>query len=159
MLHARDVPPADGDTLFVNCYSAYESLTSEIKSDIAGLEALNVYDYDANATIREMEISPDAPRFTHPVVTTHPETGRKVLYVNRLMTDHIVGLGREEGRALLDTLIETAERPDFIYTHVWRVGDVVMWDNRCTLHGRTGFDPAHRRMLRRVAVKGERPSR
>ena len=159
MLHALEVPPADGDTLFVNCYSAYESLTSEIKSDIAGLEALNVYDYDANATIREMEISPDAPRFTHPVVTTHPETGRKVLYVNRLMTDHIVGLGREEGRALLDTLIETAERPDFIYTHVWRVGDVVMWDNRCTLHGRTGFDPSHRRMLRRVAVKGERPSR
>ena len=158
MLHALEVPPAGGDTLFVNSYRAYESLAGEIKSDIAGLEALNVYDYAANATIRENEISPDAPRFAHPVVITHPETGRKALYVNRLMTDHIVGLDPDESRALLDRLIETAERPELIYTHVWRVGDVVMWDNRCTLHGRTGFDPSHRRMMRRVTVKGERPS-
>jgi taurine dioxygenase len=159
MLYALEVPPAGGDTMFVNCYSAYDSLTNEIKSEIAGLRALNVYDYDANATIRENVISPDAPRFAHPVVTTHPETGRKALYVNRLMTDHIVGLDREKSRALLDRLIETVERPDFICRHVWQVGDVVMWDNRCTLHGRTGFDPSHRRMLRRVTVKGERPSR
>jgi taurine dioxygenase len=159
MLYALEVPPVGGDTMFVNCYSAYDTLPSEIKSEIAGLEALNVYDYDANATIRENEINPDAPRFTHPVVTTHPETGRKVLYVNRLMTDHIVGLDPDESRALLDRLIETAERPELIYRHVWRIGDVVMWDNRCTLHGRTGFDPSHRRMLRRVTVKGERPSR
>ena len=159
MLHALEVPPAGGDTLFVNCYRAYEALPGGIKTDIAGVYALNVYDYDANATIRENEISPDAPRFAHPVVTTHPETGRKVLYVNRLMTDHIVGLDREESRALLDTLIETVERSDFICRHVWQVGDVVMWDNRCTLHGRTGFDPSQRRMLRRVTVKGERPSR
>ncbi len=159
MLYALEVPPAGGDTLFANCYSAYESLPGEVKSEIAGLEALNVYDYDANATIRQNEISADAPRFAHPVVTTHPETGRKTLYVNRLMTDHIVGLDPQESRALLDTLIEAVERPDFIYTHVWRVGDVVMWDNRCTLHGRTGFDPSHRRMLRRVVVKGDRPAR
>ena len=76
-----------------------------------------------------------------------------------VLTDHIVGLERQESRALLDTLIETVERSDFIYRHVWRIGDVVMWDNRCTLHGRTGFDPSHRRTLRRVTVKGERPSR
>ncbi len=158
MLHALEVPPVGGDTLFANCYRAYESLPDEVKSALAGLEALNVYDYDANATIRENEISADAPRFAHPVVTTHPETGRKALYVTRLMTDHIVGLDAQESRALLETLIGAVERSDLIYQHVWRVGDVVMWDNRCTLHGRTGFDPSHRRMLRRVVVKGERPA-
>ena len=158
MLFALEVPPLGGNTLFANAYLAYETLPAKIRERIAGLEALNVYDYDANATIKSKDSNPDAPRFVHPLVISHPATGRKVLYVNRLMTDHIVGIDPEESRKLLETLFAQEERREFIYEHVWRVGDLVMWDNRCALHARTDFDPAQRRMLRRVTVKGERPS-
>ena len=95
--------------------------------------------------------------FAHPVARTHPATGRKALYVNRLMTHHIEGLPREESEQLLALMFETIERPEFIYEHRWRVGDLVLWDNRCTLHARRDFDPNENRWLRRVTIQGERP--
>ena len=82
-------------------------------------------------------------------------TGRKALFVNRLMTDHIVGIDREESDAVLEAIFEHTEKPEFIYEHVWRPGDLLMWDNRSTLHARTDFDAAERRLMRRVVV--ERP--
>jgi alpha-ketoglutarate-dependent taurine dioxygenase len=156
-LFAIEIPAQGGNTLFANAYRAYESLPDALKARLDGLRALNVYDYAANATIRATEPSPDAPRYVHPVVRTHPETGRKAIYVNRLMTDHIVGLGEAESRALLEILFDAVERPEHIYEHAWRPGDLAMWDNRCTLHARTDFDPAEARVLRRVAVRGDRP--
>ena len=95
--------------------------------------------------------------FAHPLARTHPATGRKAIYVNRLMTHHIEGLPREESDRLLALMFETIERPEFIYEHRWRVGDVLLWDNRCTLHARRDFDDRHLRKLRRVTVKGEKP--
>ncbi len=95
---------------------------------------------------------------SHPVVRTHDETGRKGLYVNRLMTDHIVGMERKESDELLEYLFQQAEKPEFIYSHKWSVGELVMWDNRCTLHARTDFSPNTRRMLRRISIKGKRPA-
>ena len=106
---------------------------------------------------KTQEPGPDAPRFVHPVVRAHPETRRKALFVNRLMTDHIVGMEPAESTALLDRVFDFAEQPRFIYEHVWRVGDFLMWDNRCTMHARTDFNPSHRRMMRRVAICGDRP--
>ena len=87
----------------------------------------------------------------------HPESGRTALYVNRLMTDRIEGLPADEGRALLDMLFDQVEKPDFIYTHKWRVGDVLLWDNRCTVHARTDFDPNQRRHMRRFTIQGSQP--
>jgi taurine dioxygenase len=97
------------------------------------------------------------PRYSHPVVRTHPATGRKALYVNRLMTVEIEGLPREESNRILDFLFAHQERPEFVYEHVWRPGDLLMWDNRCTLHARTDFSPTERRLMRRVTILGEKP--
>ena len=107
--------------------------------------------------IKDRNRPADAPQFVHPVVRTHPETGRKALYINRLMTEHIVDMNRDESNELLATLYDHIEQSRFVYEHVWRPGDLVMWDNRCTLHARTEFDPSNRRKLRRMTIKGDLP--
>jgi taurine dioxygenase len=157
LLYSIEVPPSGGDTLFSSATAVYEALPGEVKKRLEGLSALNVYDYGSNPTAKGKQVSADAPQFVHPVVRTHEETGRKGLYVNRLMTDHIVGMSRAESGELLDYLFQQAEKPEFIYSHRWSVGELVMWDNRCTLHARTDFSPNTRRMLRRISVKGRRP--
>jgi taurine dioxygenase len=156
MLYAMEVPSRGGNTLFANMYRAYETLPDEIKSKLVGKKAWNVYDYSGNPTKRGA-VAGDAPRYAHPVVRTHPATHRKALYVNRLMTESIGGLPREESDALLAYLFDHSDQPGFIYEHVWRPGDLILWDNRCTLHARTDFDATERRKLRRVAVLGDRP--
>ena len=92
------------------------------------------------------------------MVRTHPKTKRKALYVCRLITEWVEGMDRDESDALLDELFDHMEQEKFVYEHEWQVGDLLIWDNRCTLHARTAFDPAERRMLRRIAVEGEVPS-
>jgi taurine dioxygenase len=157
MLYAIEVPRKGGNTLFANAYLAYETLPDEIRRRIDGRKALNAYDYDTGATIRGAEVSEDAPSYWHPVVRTHPATGRKALYVNRLMTRRIEGMAPEESGALLKFLFDHQEQLQFIYEHVWRPGDILMWDNRCTLHARTDFSADERRLLRRVTILGEKP--
>jgi taurine dioxygenase len=157
MLYAIEIPSQGGNTLFANAYAAYETLPAELKRRIEGRKAVNAYDYDSAATIRGGDVSADAPSYAHPVVRTHPATGRKALYVNRLMTRRIEGLPAAESEELLSLLFDHQERPEFIYEHVWRPGDILMWDNRCTLHARTDFSAAERRLLRRVTILGEKP--
>jgi taurine dioxygenase len=157
MLYAIEVPRTGGNTLFANGYMAYETLPDAVKRRIDGRRALNSYDYDSAATIRGATVREDAPSYVHPVVRTHPATGRKALYVNRLMTRRIEGLPPDESEALLDLLFDHQEQPQFIYEHVWRPGDLLMWDNRCTLHARTDFSADERRLMRRVTILGEKP--
>ena len=157
MLFGIEVPPSGGDTLFSSATAVYDSLPASTKARLDGLQALNVYDYGNGSTIKSDKIDENAPKFVHPVVRTHPESGRKGVYVNRLMTHHILGLAPAESAALLEELFAQIEKSEFIYAHKWRVGDLVMWDNRCALHARTDFDPGTRRMMRRVTVKGDRP--
>jgi len=157
MLYAIEIPSKGGNTLFANAYLAYETLPVDIKCRLAGLNAVNAYDYDSAATIRGRDVPPDAPSYAHPVVRTHPATGRKALYVNRLMTPRIEGLPPQESEELLNLLFDHQEQPEFIYEHVWRSGDILMWDNRCTLHARTDFSADERRLLRRVTILGEKP--
>lgn len=157
LLYGVQVPSWGGDTLFANGYKAFASLSAEVRARIEGLEALNVYDYAEGGTKRPEAPSADAPRFVHPVVVVHPETNRRSLYVNRLMTKEIVGLPPAESDALLETLFAAVERPEFVYAHAWRVGDLVVWDNRCTFHARSDFDPNEKRALRRMTTKGDRP--
>jgi taurine dioxygenase len=157
ILFALEVPNEGGNTQFANAYRAYESLDASTKDRLRGLKALNVYDYDANATIKTNESSPAAPRYSHPVVIRHPETDREVLYVNRLMTEHIIGMSRAESDALLEDLFQVLEDSANTYEHNWTAGDLVMWDNMCTLHARTWFDPSQSRVLRRTTVAGRAP--
>lgn len=158
-LYAIDIPPVGGDTLFGNLYSAWEELPVAMRAKLEGREAVHFFDYgattrDANASAEREKL----PHYAHAVGRIHPKSGRTALYVNRLMTDRIEGLPDEEGRPLLDTLFDQVENPKFRYTHKWRVGDVLLWDNRCTVHARTDFDPNHRRHLRRFTIQGEQPA-
>src|SRR5919197_2579819 len=161
MLYAIAVPPEGGNTIFASTYAAYDALPSELRAQLEGRLAVHRYEpgYGASNVKMAMHVppSPSAHSFAHPILRTHPTTGRKALYVNRLMTESIVGLPREESEALLLRLFEHQERPEFQYEHCWRVGDLVMWDNRSALHARRDFPATHLRKLRRVAVKGERP--
>ncbi|MGH6984802.1 MAG: TauD/TfdA dioxygenase family protein [Stellaceae bacterium] len=157
MLYAIEVPSIGGDTLFANAYMAYETLSDDIKRRLDGLKALHAYDYDNASMKRGTQIKEGVPYFAHPLVRTHPATGRKALYVNRLMTIAIEGLPEDESAELLIFLFAHQENPAFIYEHVWRVNDLLMWDNRCALHARTDFSNDERRLMRRVTVLGERP--
>ncbi len=156
MLYAIEVPSRGGNTLFGNMYAAYDALPPALKTRLAGMRALNVYDYEGNPTHRG-EARPEAPQQTHPIFRTHPETGRKALYVNRLMTDHIIGMDRGESDRILNVLFDHMENPAWIYEHFWRPGDLLMWDNRCAVHARSDFDASERRLLRRCTVLGDVP--
>ena len=155
MLYAIEVPSKGGNTLFANAYKAYEALPDAIKQQLAGRRALNAYTTDT--VTRSTSYEGANSSYWHPAVRTHPATGRKALYVNRLMTREIEDFTREEGEALLQMLFDHQEQPQFVYEHVWRPGDIVMWDNRCTLHARTDFSAGERRLLRRVTLIGETP--
>jgi taurine dioxygenase len=157
-LYAIEVPSAGGDTLFLNMYNAYETLPGEIKARIDGKKALNAYLYDSTTrAVNGAKVDFSAhPHYVQPIVRTHPDTKRKALYVNRLMTFTVEGMNDEEGSALLDALFSHIEQDQFIYAHHWRAGDLVVWDNRCTLHARTDFSDKERRLLRRHIVMGDR---
>lgn len=157
MLYALEVPSEGGNTQFANAYLAYETLPEPLKKKIEGRKALNAYDYDNAATRRGTKLRDGIPSYWHPIVRTHPDTGRKALYVNRLMTVAIEGLSGNEGDDILNTLFDHQEQPQFIYEHIWRPYDVLLWDNRCALHARTDFSAAERRLMRRLTILGERP--
>jgi taurine dioxygenase len=156
-LYAIELPRQGGNTLFANTYLAYETLPADVQRQIAGLKAMNVYDYDNNPTMRGSTIRDGVPHYAHPIVRTHPDTRRKALFVNRLMTDHILDMPRAESDRLLGLLFDHQEQRRFVYEHVWSPGDLMLWDNRCSLHARTDFDASERRLLRRVAILGEKP--
>jgi taurine dioxygenase len=161
MLYAIALPPEGGNTIFAGMYAAYDALPPDLRQKLEGRLALHSYEPGYATSNVQMRIrapaSSSASSFAHPVIRTHPATGRKALYVNRLMTERIVGLAREESDALLERVFDHQEQPWFQYEHRWEVGDLLIWDNRCTLHARKDFPATHLRKLRRVAVKGERP--
>lgn len=154
MLYAMEVPSKGGNTIFANMFSAYEALPEDIKKRIENVKAMQVYDYASNPTTRGAVIKEGTPHYAHPVVLPHSVTGRKALYVNRLMTDHLVGFDREESEALLTYLFDHSEQPQFLYEHVWTPGDLLIWDNRSCTHARTDFSASERRLMRRVAIVG-----
>jgi taurine dioxygenase len=157
MLYSLEVPSRGGNTLFANAYLAYETLPDSTKKRIEGRKALNAYDYDNASTRRGTKLGDGVPSCWHPIVRTHPATEKKALYVNRLMTIEVEGMSRAESDELLNTLFDHQEQPEFIYEHVWRPHDLLLWDNRCALHARTDFSADERRLLRRLTILGERP--
>lgn len=142
LLHAVSVPPKGGDTLWANMYLAYESLSDQMQSFLDGLCAVHDFDhfyrYPMGDTFETDQFILDQKRAiplpSHPVVLTHPETGRKALFVNESFTSHLEGLTRAESAALLELLFRQSTRPEFTCRHRWSPGDICMWDNRCTIH-------------------------
>jgi taurine dioxygenase len=153
LLYAVEVPSYGGDTLFASGTGAYEALDPAMQQKLHGLRAVNFYVY--NSVKRNDKQAVDATsQAVHPVVRSHDETARKALYVNRLMSVKIEGMAEADSDALLDFLFDHSERPEFVYTHVWRKGDLIVWDNRCSSHARTDFPSDQRRLLLRTTVKG-----
>ena len=151
-LYAIRVPSLGGDTLFANLTAAYDALDEDTKARLDGYRVHNSYVLDA--TSRDEEPRPGAVlhEAEHPLVLRHPDTGRKALYLNRLMSRWIVGPPREESDRLLAQLLDHVERPEFIYAHKWTPGDFLMWDNRSVNHARTDFPTDEVRLLRRYTI-------
>ena len=157
-LYGIATPKSGGHTRFSDCIAAYEGLPEATKHRIEGIKGVNYYDYfTPNSCKKVTDWEPDAPHYAHPIVRFHPETGKKSIYVNRLMTDSLVDVEPDEAQLILEALFERIEDERYIYTHPWQPGDLMIWDNRCPVHGRTDFDPAEPRILRRFAVTGEKP--
>ena len=160
MLYGVVVPSKGGDTQFTNMYAAYEALPAETKARIDGLKV--VHKYKSSRTNRVAVLSAEEmasmPAATHPLVRTHPDTGRKALYLNPNRMEEIVGLPRAESDRLLDELIAHATQMKYQYRHAWRQGDIVIWDNRCTMHkANADYPEGERRLMHRVIVAGTEP--
>jgi taurine dioxygenase len=153
-LYGLELPSEGGDTLFSNMYRAYEALPDALKQKLAGRKALHIHEYKR---AEKVDLSTDiskVPHWFHPVFITHPYTKKKSLFVDRLMTARLEGFSNEESDEILAQLYEHAEKPEFIYAHKWRQGDLIMWDNLALIHARSWFDPEQRRLMRRCTVDG-----
>lgn len=163
MLVAMEIPPVErgGNTYFLNAYAAYDALPDALKKRISGKTIKQGNVVDTALKLRPGASLADDIRFTpgpsHPVISTHPDTGCNTLFLGRRHSAYVNGCSLEESEALLDELWERATQPRFCYEHRWQVGDVVLWDNRATLHRRAAFDPASRRLLYAAQVEGHRP--
>lgn len=165
LLYAREIPPFGGDTLFADMYLAYETLSDGMKKMINGLKAVHSDAYltaaskDRNKS-RSTKLRDDiaeAAEAVHPVVRTHPETGRKLLFVNVPFTERFEGMTKEESRPLLDYLLKHAARPEFTCRFRWQIGSLAFWDNRCCHHYALNDYQGYRREMHRVTVEGDRP--
>ena len=159
MLYAIEVPPSGGETVFANMYKVFDALEPETRALLEGCTADNFFEYDANTHTEPGKIGAledaDAPHYVHPVVVAHPATGRRALFVSRRMTRCVNELAPEIYEPVLARIYDMVESNEFTYAHQWRPGDIVIWDNRCTQHGRRDFAPDSRRLLRRIAIMGD----
>jgi taurine dioxygenase len=158
MLYALEVPPAGGNTAFCSMYAVLAALPAALRARIAGLRIKHDGTYNSGGYLRAGVAATDDPRAApgalHPLVCTHPETGRPVLYLGRRRNAYIDGLAPADSEALLDELWRYVDRPDVAWEHVWRVGDLVLWDNRSTMHRRDPFAADSRRLMHRTQIKG-----
>ena len=152
-LYSVEVPSHGGNTLFANCYRAYETMPLDVRDKLEGRRAFNSYN------LGEMKRGdgkgvPHMKMSSHPVFRTHDETGRKAVNVNRLMTAHVEDMDREESDRLLAAVFDHSENPEWVYEHVWRPHDLLVWDNRCSMHARTDFPEGERRLMLRTTIEG-----
>ena len=161
MLYALEVPPVGGNTSFCDMYAAYESLPPALKARARGLRVKHDGTYNSGGYVRQGVTPTDDPRqapgMIHPLVCTHPDSGRQMLYLGRRRMAWLEGLSLAESDALLDEIWAHATAQALVWTHVWQVGDLVLWDNRCTMHRRDPFDADTRRVMHRTQVKGAAP--
>lgn len=155
MLYAMEVTDTGGHTLFANMCEAWDTLPDDLRRAIDGRRVLHIYKY---LPAERVDLRDGIDGYDHcwqPAVVTHPKSGRRALYVNELMTSLVDGCSETESRELLDALMDHVRSADVIYEHKWTKGDLVMWDNWCTMHARTDFPPDQTRMLRRYTIRGQ----
>ena len=155
ILHMRDLPPSGGDTMFANMYAAYEALSEPMRRFLSGLSAWHEGAHVLGGTLGQA--AKEYPKALHPIVRTHPVTGRKCLYVNSGFTTRIDGLGEIESRALLDMLFDHVRTPEFQCRFRWREKSLAFWDNRCAQHYALWDYYPQKRLGYRVTVCGDRP--
>lgn len=153
MLLARKVPAVGGDTMFANQYLAYETLSPGLQQALEGLRAVHY----GTELAKQAGVPSEVVTHAHPVVRTHPETGRRCLFVNGNYVRHFEGWTEEESRPLLEHLYAHASRPELTWRHRWEVGDLLIWDNRCTQHAVVGDTGGAERELHRVTIAGDEP--
>ena len=146
LLYAVEIPAQGGATSWCNNNAAYDGLDAAMKARLAGLRATHLH--------FRPEQNPE-PAVDHPIVCTHPETGRKTLFVSPNFAKNVVGMTKDESETLLETLFAHQTRDEYIWTHEWRVGDLVLWDNRATMHRKEPFPDAQRRILKRTQIFSE----
>ena len=160
-LYSLEVPESGGDTGFANMYAAIEALPAELRRAIDGKFCRHDASRNSAGELRRGFVDAPDPSQTvgadHPIVRTHPVTGRKALFLGRRRNAYIQGLSLADSEALLDALWEHATKRDFAWYQQWRAGDLILWDNRCVMHRRDAFDPATRRVMHRTQIKGDRP--
>ncbi len=159
ILYMKQVPPAGGDTLFASMYAAYEALSDRMKRYLDGMTAIHDGEPVYRGLYADLGVAdkPSYPRAEHPVIRTHPVTGRKALYVNRGFTTRLCGVPRDESEGVLRTLFDLAEHPLFQCRFRWRANSIAFWDNRCTQHRAMWDYWPHVRYGNRVTVRGETP--
>jgi len=157
-LYALEVPSAGGDTSFCTMYGAWDALPGDLRARALTMRVKHDGTYNSGGYVR-MGVTPTddprtAPGTLHPLVCVHPETGRQHLYLGRRRNAWLEGLSLDESNALLDRIWELATADPLTWSHQWRVGDLVLWDNRCVMHRRDAFDPGSRRIMHRTQIKG-----
>ncbi|MBI1775926.1 MAG: TauD/TfdA family dioxygenase [Proteobacteria bacterium] len=161
LLYAREIPPAGGDTAFASMHAALEAMPLVLRAAIEGRRAKHDSSYTSAGELRRgasADVNAEtAPGGVHPIIRTHPETGRKAIYLGRRRNGLIVELPLDESEAVLDEVWRFATQLQFTYRHHWRLGDLLVWDNRALVHRRDAFDPEARRIMLRTQVKGDRP--
>jgi taurine dioxygenase len=158
LLRCEELPPVGGDTMFANMYLAYETLSETMKDIIDDLWAVHDLTLAHHNRGRKDidEVRRNTPPVAHPMVRVHPETGRRALYVSEMTTADIIGMRREEAQPILDYLFRHSVRPEYTYRHRWQVGDVIAWDNRCTMHlALDDYDIEIPRRMYRTTLLGE----
>ena len=157
VLYALETPLAGGDTYFCNMYAAYGGLPDALRRRVASFVLKHDGTYNSGGYVRQgLEATDDpltSPGVRHPLVIAHPETGRQALYLGRRRNAYLAGLSLNESEALLDELWRYATQDELTWRHQWQPGDLVLWDNRSTMHRRDGFDPNSRRILHRTQIK------
>jgi len=154
-LYSMKLTSSGGQTCFSNMYQAYDNIPQPLKSRIEGRNVLQVHDYKRRERIDLESVALE--KILHheqPIVITHPTTGRKALYISRLMSARIDGLSHEESEAALEQLFDISEDPAIVYEHDWRLGDLVVWDNWCSIHARKDFPREEPRLMRRCTIEG-----
>ena len=161
ILYAIEIPPSGGDTWFCDMATAYEQLPADLKARIANLRCVHDASRNSAGILRKGWKEVADPSETigahHPLVRTHPVTKQKTLYLGRRLNAYIPGLSLEESESLLNLLWSHAVRAEATWVQQWKVGDVLIWDNRCTMHRRDAFDPTTRRLMHRTQIAGDRP--
>lgn len=162
-LYALEIPDSGGETGFNNMYLAYETLSPALKRRVENLQCK--HDASRNSTggrrgdYPDVTNPKDAPGAVHPMVRTHPVTGRDALFLGRRLNAYVMGLSLEESESLLDELWAHVTRDELTWYQEWQVGDLILWDNRCVMHRRNAFDGSQRRIMHRTQIAGDKPVR